>query len=201
MNLGGIIKRPIQNMLDLYYASKEVFGESSVRGKKTIYECINAGSGFCNTLQKSVAAPKIDRSTGTTIINEAIGDIVPAQRKGGIITFSYEVNAVDLSANKVANWFKKKLDTIKNWFLKDKKLDKIRTENEVAAWTVGNYLRGVYTSASGETFNEKSVSLEILDIEFPTLIKIAEEICREFRQESVLVKTYEDHRIFFVNPN
>jgi hypothetical protein len=41
--------------------------------------------------------------------------------------------------------------------------------------------------------------VEFIGVPTDTLISLAEEICRVFEQESVLVKSYAEDKIFFVN--
>lgn len=134
-------------------------------------------------------------------LNEAIDwEIENRDKFGVIIVFSTDVNAVELSDNKIVNWVKQKVATLKNRIAYNKKIDKIANSKEdVYAWTVGRFLHGRYKAKDGRVFDENSISVEFLNISTDTLISIAEEICREFLQESVLVKCYEDNRIVFVN--
>ena len=48
-------------------------------------------------------------------------------------------------------------------------------------------------------YGEKSLSVEIIGIDTDTLIKIAEQLCETFMQESVLVKDYSTGRVMFVD--
>lgn len=135
----------------------------------------------------------------SVIISEGIVTEFKDDKKGGIITFSTEVNAESLSNSKLINWFKQKFNTILNRLNKNKKIDKIANKHDLTAWTVGNFLHGRYTANNGEVFDENSLSVEIVGIDFDELIKIAEELCIEFIQESVLVKDYSTNRILLVN--
>ena len=47
-------------------------------------------------------------------MNEGIDWEVPDDEKGGIIVFSEEVNAIELSGNRLINWLKQKTKTTKN---------------------------------------------------------------------------------------
>lgn len=124
----------------------------------------------------------------------------PSQReRGGIIVFSQEVNAIKLSKNKLVNFIKQKFETLKNRVTGKNKIDKIADENELIGWTVGNYLDGRYKAKNGKMYGEKSLSVEIIGIDTDTLIKIAEQLCETFMQESVLVKDYSTGRVMFVD--
>lgn len=63
---------------------------------------------------------------------------------------------------------------------------------------MGKYLSGRYTSKNGKVFSENSLSLELVGADIDTLISVAEDLCKEFNQELVLVKDYSSSRVFFV---
>ncbi len=54
---------------------------------------------------------------------------------------------------------------------------------------------------SGKTYDEKSLSVEIIDIPFEMLVAVAESIAKEFNQKEVLVKSYDNGRIILVDRN
>lgn len=121
------------------------------------------------------------------------------REKGGIIIFSTEVNAKELSTNAVANWIKQKISSLSNRVNRFKKIDRIGKKHDLVGWTVGKYLSGRYTAKNGKAFGEDSLSLEIIGVDTDTLFKIAEDVCREFNQEAVLVKDYSTGRILFID--
>lgn len=119
--------------------------------------------------------------------------------RGGIIVFSTDVNAVEQSENKIIDWCMKKYKTIKNRVRNGAMLDKIANRNGITAMTVGKYLQGRYRSQKdGSVFTENSVSVEILGVSDNELFVLAEDIRKEFQQESVLVKSYLDGGVYFV---
>ena len=111
---------------------------------------------------------KVNRSK--IIASEGIEFEPDADKRGGIITFSTEVNALDLSENKVINYLKKKFSPIKNRLYKNKKIDKIANEHGLVGWTVGHFLSGRYTAKNGKVFDENSISVEIIGISTDELI-------------------------------
>lgn len=122
--------------------------------------------------------------------------------KGGIIVLSTDVNALRLAENDVINWVKKKFYTYKNRLQKSSMIDKAAKRNHIEAMTVGYYLRGKYKKPkTGEIFTEHSLSVEILGIDEETLFKFADELCEDFLQECVLVKSYKNNKIYFVDNN
>jgi hypothetical protein len=119
--------------------------------------------------------------------------------KGGMVVFSTEVNAV---YNK-SGFFKSKVKTLINALRKNKKLsDLLSNFEEVIAYSVGNFFRGKYFDReTGKTYDEKSLSVEIIGIPPQILTKIAESIAKDFEQKEVLVKEYDSGRIFMVDKN
>lgn len=71
---------------------------------------------------------------------------------------------------------------------------------ETYSMTVGKYLHGKYKAKDGTIFDENSISVELLNVSIDTIISFAEELCKEFSQETVLVKLYGEDRILFVKP-
>lgn len=133
-------------------------------------------------------------------ILEAIAFTEPENKKGGIIVFSEEINAIELSKNKVINWIKQKINTLKNKLTGKKKIDSIADNYGLIGWTIGNYFDGRYKAKNGKFYGEDSLSLEIIGVDTDTLVKIATDICKEFKQELVLVKDYSTNSVMFVDP-
>lgn len=119
--------------------------------------------------------------------------------KGGIVVFSVNVNAVQLSTNKVVRVVKNALETFKNKLFKDRKINKVLSKyDEVFGVSMGNFVKGRYKSENGSMYDESSLSVEIIGITTEVLNRIAEDLAKEFRQETVLVKNYDDNRIYLV---
>lgn len=107
--------------------------------------------------------------------------------KGGCIVFSTDVN---VGKNTIIKWFKNKWKSLMNRFKKDKKLtDIISKIKDIGAFSIGNFFKGRYIS-NGKTFDEKSTSIEVLGIPSEILIRLATEIAKAFKQETVLLKDY-----------
>lgn len=120
--------------------------------------------------------------------------------KGGIVIFSTDVNAIFGRNPPLKDKIKAMYLSIKARLQKDKRLNKVMfSHEEVYGVSVGKYFKGRYVSDKG-TFDENSTSIEIIGISFDLLCTIAAEIAREFRQETVLVKDNEAHRIVLVKP-
>lgn len=141
---------------------------------------------------------KIIESCGQ--LREAIVGSIDKDKKGEMIVLSTDVNAVKQSDNKIIDWIKKKLSTMQNRLSYKKMIDKVAKKHEdIFAWTIGKFLNGRYKSNNGKVFDENSISIELLGVSNDTLIKFAEELCDDFKQESVLVKDYQNNEIVFVD--
>ena len=146
-----------------------------------------------------------------TTLNEGIDWDVPPEVKGGIITFATSVNSVDLDSNAIMNAIKKKASSIVNALTANKKVTRLAKKHGIVGLTLGRFLTGTYLDRkkvkddkTGEmievvkVFNDRSLSLEIVGITYEQLLHLAEDMCMEFKQDSVLVKSYETGKILFV---
>ena len=93
-----------------------------------------------------------------------------AKDVGIIVLFTTE-----LTATEIASWLKQK---------------------EILDWTIGNYFNGKYKSDIGVSFNETSLCVQINNITSTKLKAIALQMCKDLRQESVLIKDYSTGKIW-----
>lgn len=196
------------NNLLMFYTSKDVFLNDSVNLSKKLI----AGGGKCfneavkNIKNKFTVVPSKEKCLFVITdksVNEADDELAKYEKmlfdgpRGGQIIFSTDVNSKDFSENKFKNFIIQKFKTFKNRFTAKKALDKIRRKNDIYAWTIGQYFQGVYTGNNGKTFTEDSIVIDIIGVEKKDIFKLAEEICKTFDQESVLVKV--DNQVYFVS--
>ena len=140
-----------------------------------------------------------DRPVFATSIDGAADGTVPDAEKGGIIVFSREMDSAFLSEDRLVNWVRQRFSTFKYKDSSEVAVDKGVQEHVHAGWTVGHFFKGNYIGGNGEAYSEDSVSVEIIGVADDALIKTAEELCRVFTGETVLVKMYsERNRMFFV---
>lgn len=114
--------------------------------------------------------------------------------------FSTDVNAIEKSPNKVINFIKQKFETIINRVKATKMIDKIANAHNLVGWTIGHYFDGRYVAKNGKNFGENSLTIDVVGVKDKVMINIAEEVCRAFEQESVLLKLHSG-RILFINPS
>lgn len=140
-----------------------------------------------------------DISEEKTVLREAIDWETPDDARGGIISLSTDCNALKLDKNRFLNTIKQFIKTWKQRLTYVKRIDKVAQEHKLVGWTVGKFLNGRYTGKNGTVWNENSVTIEIVGVTSDKLIAIAEDLCRIFNQESVLVKDYNNGKVLFVN--
>lgn len=167
-----------------------------------IYEIYNGKDGGAYRASRYLSKA-FNSKNGKSVfsnLNEGVQFEPSADEKGGMIVFSTDVNAEKQSDNKVINWLKQKMKTIVNRLTATKKIDKIAAANDLVGWTIGYFFSGRYTSPkNGKQYGENSLTVEIIGVNYETLMKIAMEICSSFSQESVLLKDYSSGRVLFVD--
>lgn len=167
------------------------------------YDCLNRSSYMFEAMKKGFSNNRIqysrEKEMFSNIINEGIDYQFDADKRGGIIVFSTEVNAKKTHKNAFINALKNKLMSWRNRLSSTKKIDTISAKYGLLGWTIGHYLDGRYTAKNGKQFGENSLSVEIIGVDSETLKRIAEDICHEFNQETVLLKDYSDGSIYLMN--
>lgn len=125
---------------------------------------------------------------------------------GGVIVFSTDLNSTLSSSktviDKVKFFFESKWKTFLNRLNVSSRLKKILLDKyELPGYTVGRNFVGSYTGKNGLTFNEKSFTIDVAGVSSDALKLIATEICREFKQETVMVRDFNPDRtkVYFVN--
>ncbi len=166
----------------------------------SIYECVNRANSWSEGMKLN-SFPIIEYRSDREIIGEGIQFEPEADQRGGIIAFSTDVNAIQLSPNKIVNWIKQEIATLENRLTTTKKVDRISVDHDLIRWTIGHYLDGRYTAKNGKQYGENSLSLEVVGVDFEKLVRIGEDLCKSFHQESVLVKDYSSGRVLFVDPS
>ena len=132
--------------------------------------------------------------------------------RGGMIVFSTNVNAVidNAEKSKIKAFLKKLYYTTMNHISKYSMINNLiqQWNKEFAdiddfylgALTIGKNYQGRYVGDNNKIYNEKSTSIELGGVPSEMLILFAVELCKMFKQESVLVKDFNTNRIFLVDP-
>ncbi|MGN1394198.1 MAG: hypothetical protein ACI4V7_09275 [Succinivibrionaceae bacterium] len=127
--------------------------------------------------------------------------------RGGMIVFALSVNTVidKMNYNQLVAEIKKIWYTLINKTFKNKMIKGVVNsmkntyanieDAEIGGITIGNNFKGVYFDGN-KVYNDKSTSLEINDISSEMLLLLAIEICKAFRQDSVLIKDFNKNKFF-----
>ena len=125
---------------------------------------------------------------------------------GGVIIFSTDLNSTLSNAetfiDKVKFFFDSKWKTFLNRLNINSRLKKILLDkHHLPGYTVGKNFKGSYTGKNGLTFNEKSFTIDIAGVTSDELKVMATEICRDFKQETVMVRDFNNDKtkVYFVN--
>jgi hypothetical protein len=112
-----------------------------------------------------------------------------------MILLSTDVNAG--VGKRITDWMAAKLRTFWQRRSKDRVVDRIILEHLAKAgvavgWSIGATVLGRYYDPDEKVlYVERSFSVEILDAPYPLLKAIAEELRRAFRQQEVILKSYD----------
>lgn len=125
--------------------------------------------------------------------------------KGGMIVFSPKVNAIQLDKDNEKNkeqqeyltgfqssFSKGLVEGLVSDFLQ-------QTGREGQGYTWGSGFEGHYVGSNNEHYDESSLTLELTGLNSQELIKLAETIAWAFFQETVLVKDYNNGKVYLVD--
>ena len=146
------------------------------------YSCVNGARCWSERAKNNCPKIRIDESR--TILSEGIQSEMKEQ--GGVIVFPADAGAVELSPDKVRS--RLQTASLTN-----------RAMCGAAGWKIGHYLDREYSVENGAAFGKNSLSAAIADIDFDSLLWLAEEFCRDFGQKNVLVHDFTDGRILVVD--
>lgn len=143
---------------------------------------------YDDTNDKLILASKAER-IAANIIASYVFDLTP----GGEIIVATTVTNTELY-----NWLQRKGYSIFNRFFASGKMDKIITEamkkNKILqfGWTIEKGLKGKYKSLNdGKTSDDYTWKIILNNTPIPVIEQIATALCKEFRQESVLIHDLE----------
>lgn len=170
--------------------------------KGKLYESIrkNEKSFICGELNKNYLTEKLsDFQYGLSKYN------------GGIIVFAVSVNTVidKLNLPRIKSILQKTYYTIMNTTFKNKKLNNLvkKWNSEfgdskdmfIGNFSIGNFFKGRYIGDNGEVYNDKSSSIDLGGVPSELLLLFATKLCKEFKQEIVLVKDFNQNKLYLVN--
>jgi hypothetical protein len=135
-------------------------------------------------------------------LNEAVD--MELDDSSGLITFSTDLNFTLVKAETFIDKVKFFFDS--NWkvFLNRQnvrgRLKKILVDKNIQSeYTLSINLFSAHKSKNGITLYKKSYSVTIEGVNSDVLILIATEICKEFKQETVMVRDSNKNKVYFIN--
>ena len=122
----------------------------------------------------------------------------------GVIIFSADVDSTIVKADTFGDMVKFFFDTKWKAFLNrlnvsDKLRNLLLDKYTKPEYTLGRNFTGSYKNKNGITINKNSYTIGIVGVDSDVLILIASEICKEFKQETVMVRDFNKSKVYFVN--
>lgn len=122
----------------------------------------------------------------------------------GVIIFSTDLDAtidkVETFSDMVKFFFDSKWKAFLNRLNVSDKLRNILLDKYTKPeYTLGRNFTGSYKNKNGITINKNSFTITIDGVDSDILILIASEICKEFKQETVMVRDFNKSKVYFVN--
>jgi len=122
----------------------------------------------------------------------------------GVIIFSTDLDAtivkVETFSDMVKFFFDSKWKAFLNRLNVSDKLRNILLDKYTKPeYTLGRNFTGSYKNKNGITINKNSFTIGIVGVDSDVLILIASEICKEFKQETVMVRDFNKSKVYFVN--
>lgn len=164
--------------------------------KKNKYDCINRANSWASAMEKQARgayALKIGYCAKETIfstLDEGVGFGLKENEEVGFIVFPTAISASKQSEEMLINKLKQKMRTIS---------DRIDAESHIK-WAIGKYLNSKYKAESGIIYGTDSLSIMAVGVSYDVLMEIAEDLCKSFMQEAVLVRCLSSDLILSVNP-
>ena len=122
----------------------------------------------------------------------------------GVIIFSTDLDATIVKSETFSDMVKFFFDSKWKAFLNRLNVsDKLRNilldKYTKPEYTLGRNFTGSYKNKNGITINKNSYTIGIDGVDSDILILIASEICKEFKQETVMVRDFNKSKVYFVN--
>ena len=122
----------------------------------------------------------------------------------GLITFSTDLNFTLVEAetfiDKVKFFFDSNLKAFLNRQNVRGRLKNIIVDKNIQSeYTLSRNLFSAHKSKNGITLYKKSYTITIESVDSDVLILISTEICKEFKQETVMVRDFNKNKVFFIN--
>lgn len=132
--------------------------------------------------------------------------------KGGMIVFSVNVNSMLQDKSALKRFVIGTYQTLLNRMFKNRKIMNVVTDINrmfkdskykdmfIGGITIGKFFKGRYVDIETEqVFDETSTSIELGGVPSELLLLLGTKLCREFNQQTALIKDYNTGKIFYVD--
>ena len=148
----------------------------TISGNARKYDILNRAKCWSDGMKKN-GCPVINYVKDRTV--QCDGPIPEAEfNEGGIIVFPVNANEPDIE--RITNWIGNQ-------------------SGMTGRWAAGHYLDGNFHAPDGSEYSIDSLSIMIGDAASGRMVEIAEELCKDFRLKSVLLKDFSTGWIMYVN--
>lgn len=135
-------------------------------------------------------------------LNEAVD--MELDDSSGLITFSTDLNFTLVKAetfiDKVKLFFDSNWKAILNRQNVRGRLKNILVDKNIQSeYTISRNLFSAHKSKNRITMYKKSYTMTIEGVDSDVLILIATEICKEFKQATVMVRDFNKNKVYFIN--
>lgn len=192
------------NKVEQIKANQEGF-KKFIKGKKVTENVIDITACFHPKNPKSYPgaygmmayASEVRKNNSMFKFADRIGDLA----MGGMIVFASTVNAVDGIDDEMKALLSEYQESFGDSYFRET-IDSYRQEKNLdgIGYTLGKNFAGRYVTGDDQ-FDDNSFTVDIAGVDSETLQGIAEDLCHNFSQESVLVRDYNENKTYLVNGN
>lgn len=155
---------------------------------------------YMNSLKTGYMWGALCSGKDNMLLSEGVQGASGKYDKGGIIVIPTDANAIQPDIHKMADWIKQTLATLRNSAPSADATSNSGEKDEWSGWSIGHYFDGKYNAKNGKLYDNNALSVEIIGGDTDMMIRIAEDLCRDFKQECVLLKDYSSHQILLIDP-
>lgn len=125
-------------------------------------------------------------------------DLRLLEKKGGVIILPAPINSDRMDKNELSKYLIKNLDLINDYLFKQKNIDYILQRDTIVGCSIGNFFNGRYYSRNGQLYSNESITIELVDLDFDEVVAIAENLCKQMKQNSVLVRDNSQFNMIYI---
>lgn len=126
-------------------------------------------------------------------------DLRLLDKKGGVIIFPAPNNSENMDKSQFSKYLLKNLDIINDYLFKQKNIESILQKDKIqVGCSIGNFFNGRYYSSNGQLYSNASITIELVDLDFNDVVTIAENLCKQMKLDSLLVKDNSQFKMVYI---